>query len=95
MGNKSLADLPELRTMSLIHPTKDSIMYFTPCNRSSELNPNEAYIFHVEIKDCRSIVQGIIWNDGRNIFGRINMYNVYLGSVDCTLSIFCRLKFLY
>lgn len=41
MGNKSLADLPELRTISLMQPTNDSIMYFTPCNRSSELNPNE------------------------------------------------------
>lgn len=39
MGSKSLADFPELRTISLMQPTKDSIMYFTPCNRSSELSP--------------------------------------------------------
>lgn len=48
MGNRSLADLPELRTMSLMQPTNDSIMYFTPCNRSSELNPHETYIIHTE-----------------------------------------------
>lgn len=39
IGSRSLADFPELRTISLMQPTKDSIMYFTPCSRSSELNP--------------------------------------------------------
>lgn len=44
IGNKSLADFPELNTMSLIHPTKDSIIYLTPCNLSSELNPEKKFI---------------------------------------------------
>lgn len=39
IGIRSLFDFPELRTISLMQPTKDSIMYFTPCKRSSELNP--------------------------------------------------------
>ena len=47
IGRRSLADFPELRTISLIQPTKDSIIYFTPCRRSSELNPEtkSKYLF--------------------------------------------------
>jgi hypothetical protein len=39
MGRRSEAAFPELRTMSLMQPTKDSIMYLTPWSFSSELRP--------------------------------------------------------
>lgn len=39
IGSKSDAALPELSTTFRMHPINDSIMYLTPCNFSSELNP--------------------------------------------------------
>lgn len=39
IGKRSDAAFPELRTISLIQPTNDSIMYLTPWSFSSELNP--------------------------------------------------------
>lgn len=39
IGSKSEADFPVLSITSLMQPTKDSIMYLTPCSFSSELKP--------------------------------------------------------
>lgn len=51
IGRRSEAALPELRTMSLIQPTKDSMMYLTPWSFSSELSPvtkwNQKNIFYL------------------------------------------------
>lgn len=47
IGIKSRVDFPELSTMSLMQPTNDSIMYFTPCSRSSELKPKIKRLFYV------------------------------------------------
>lgn len=41
IGSRSEAALPELRTISLMQPTNDSIMYFTPWSFSSELRPEK------------------------------------------------------
>lgn len=46
IGRRSEAALPELRTMSLMQPTKDSMMYLTPWSFSSELNPVKKIIKH-------------------------------------------------
>jgi len=39
IGNRSDAALPELNTTLRIQPTKDSVIYLTPCSLSSELKP--------------------------------------------------------
>lgn len=40
IGNKSEAAFPALNTMSLMQPTNDSMMYFTPWSFSSGLRPD-------------------------------------------------------
>lgn len=62
MGRRSEAALPELRTISLMQPTKDSIMYFTPWSFSSELNPEK-----VRIKVKPDIMVGNNFMTGRRL----------------------------